>query len=59
MIEKLVRELVARRSDMESAVFLSPPSDWAAFQKRLGQYIELNTLIAELEDSLKGFEKDE
>ena len=58
-MEKIIRELVARRSEMERTVFFSPPSDWAAFQKRLGQYIELEALIDVINTSLKGMEKDE
>lgn len=59
MLEKLVRKLVADRSDMERDVFNSPPSDWPGFQRRLGAYIELERLIAELEEAMKGKENDQ
>lgn len=44
---------------MERAVFASPPNDWAGFQKRLGAYIELEALISELNEMMKGRENDE
>ena len=59
MLEKIVRALVAKRAEMERAVFASPPTDWAAFNKRLGQYIELEGLISEMETLMRGMENDE
>lgn len=43
---------------MERTVFFNPPSDWAGFQKRLGQYLELDALIGQVENALKGKEHD-
>jgi hypothetical protein len=59
MLEKLLRGLVAKRSSMESEIFEHPPADWPAFQRRLGQYLELQNLIADLNEVMKGLEKDE
>lgn len=58
MLEKLIRDLVAKRSVMESEVFEHPPADWAGFQRRLGQYYELQSLIIELNEAMKGEEHD-
>lgn len=58
-IERLARDLVARRSEMERAVFDSPPADWPAFQKRLGAYQEIAALLDEVNEAMKGLEKDE
>lgn len=59
MLEKLLRGLVAKRSAMESEIFEHPPADWPAFQRRLGQYLELQDLIIGLNESMKGLERDE
>lgn len=59
MLEKLIRELVAKRSAMESEVFEHPPANWDQFQRRLGQYYELQALIIDLNEMMKGNEKDE
>lgn len=59
MLEKLIRELVAKRSVMESEVFEHPPQTWDQFQRRLGQYYELQALIIDLNEMMKGNEKDE
>lgn len=44
---------------MESEIFEHPPADWSAFQRRLGQYLELQDLIIGLNESMKGLERDE
>lgn len=59
MLEKLYRELIERRAAMALAVFDSPPSNWDAFQKRLGQYMELADLIDIVKETMSGQEKDE
>ena len=59
MLEKLVRELVKKRSDMERDVFASPPQNWDGFQRRLGQYTELNSLIEDVAEIMSGKETDE
>lgn len=59
MLEKLYRELVERRANMALEVFDFPPQDWAAFQKRLGQYVELDSLIGIVKEAMSGQEKDE
>jgi hypothetical protein len=59
VLEKLVRELVAKRSVMESEVFEHPPADWVQFQRRLGQYHELQALIVTLNETMKGTEHDQ
>lgn len=59
MLEKLYRELIERRAEMALAVFDSPPADWPAFQRRLGQYMELADLIDIVKNTMSGLEKDE
>lgn len=44
---------------MALAVFDHPPTDWAEFQKRLGQYIELAALIDIVNEIKTGKENDE
>ena len=43
---------------MALAVFDSPPNDWAAFQMRLGQYVELAYLIDEVQQVMSGKEDE-
>lgn len=59
MLEKLYRELVERRAAMALEVFDSPPADWPAFQRRLGQYVELAALIEIVKDVMNGLENDQ
>jgi hypothetical protein len=59
VLEKFLRQLVSKRSEMERSVFDSPPSDWAGFQRRLGAYVELEELIVLVNDAMRGLEKDE
>lgn len=59
MLEKLYKELIERRAEMALAVFDSPPSDWPAFQRRLGQYIELAALIDIVKQVMSGLENDQ
>lgn len=58
MLEKLYRELIERRAKMALEVFDFPPSDWPAFQRRLGQYIELDALIILIKEAMNGDEDD-
>ncbi len=58
MLEKLYRELIERRAEMALSVFDSPPTDWPAFQKRLGAYVELAELIDIIKDAMSGKEND-
>mgnify|MGYP001598678085 CR=1 FL=1 len=44
---------------MALEVFGSPPADWSAFQKRLGQYIELAELIDIVKEAMSGKENDQ
>jgi hypothetical protein len=59
VLEKLYRELIERRAQMALEVFDSPPQDYAAFQKRLGGYVELAYLIDIVKNAMSGQEKDE
>lgn len=59
VLERIYRELLERRAEMMLAVFDSPPTDWAAFQKRLGQYVELAGLIEIVKDAMSGKENDQ
>lgn len=58
MLEKVYKELIERRAEMALAVLDSPPADWPAFQRRLGQYIELAALIDIVKDTMSGKEND-
>lgn len=59
MLEKLYRELIERRAKMALEVFDFPPSDWPAFQKRLGAYVELADLIDIVKEAMSGEERDQ
>ena len=58
MLERLYRELIERRAAMALEVFDFPPSDWPAFQKRLGAYVELDALIGIVKEAMSGQEND-
>ena len=58
-MERLLAELIERRTAMALAVFDSPPSDWSAFKQRLGAYVELAELIDIVRDAMRGKEDDE
>jgi len=59
VLEKLYRELIERRAKMALEVFDFPPSDWPAFQKRLGAYVELADLIDIVKEAMSGEERDQ
>jgi len=59
VLEKIYKELIERRAEMALAVFDSPPNDWPAFQRRLGQYIELAALIDIVKNVMAGMENDQ
>lgn len=59
MLERTYRELIERRAAMALEVFDSPPQDWPAFQRRLGQYQELAELIDIVKTAMSGEERDE
>lgn len=59
MIERIHRELIERRAAMALEVFDSPPADWPAFQRRLGQYQELADLISIVAQAMRGQENDQ
>jgi len=44
---------------MALEVFDFPPSDWPAFQKRLGAYVELADLIDIVKEAMSGEERDQ
>lgn len=58
MLERIYRELIERRAEMALSVFDSPPADWPAFQRRLGQYMELAALIDITKQAMSGQEND-
>ena len=59
MLEKIYRELIERRAAMALEMLDSPPTDWPAFQRRLGQYQELADLIDIVNKALRGEENDQ
>ena len=59
MLEKVLVALEERRVAMTNSVFDSPPGDWAAFQKRLGAYVELDSLLTLVKEIAAGKEHDE
>lgn len=52
-MEKLLLYLRTRKEDLEHAIFSYPPSNWEEFQKRLGRWVELSTIIDEIEGKVK------
>lgn len=58
MITELYTTAVKRRSQMEAEVFTHPPRDWSEFQRRLGAWHEVDLLVTELEQLIKGKEDD-
>lgn len=58
MITQLYTSVVKRRTEIETAVFLHPPRDWSEFQRRLGAWHEVDVLVTELEQLIKGKEED-
>ncbi len=58
-MDKLLKSLLERRAEIALGCFDSPPSDWAGFQRRLGQYVELQELIDIVQRAMKGSEDDE
>ena len=59
MLEKIYRELIERRAAMALEMLDSPPTDWSAFQRRLGQYQELADLIDIVNKAMRGEENDQ
>lgn len=44
-MEALLKALMQRREEMEAGVFTHPASSWEEYQKRLGRWVELSTVI--------------
>lgn len=59
MLERVYRGLIERRAAMALEMLDSPPQDWPAFQRRLGQYQELAELIAIVAQAMRGEENDQ
>ena len=59
MLERVYRGLIERRAAMALEMLDSPPQDWSAFQRRLGQYQELAELIAIVAQAMRGEENDQ
>ena len=59
MLEKIYRELIQRRAVMALEMLDSPPTDWPAFQRRLGAYQELADLIDIVNTAMRGQENDQ
>lgn len=55
-VQELYAATVQRRAELERATFEHPPTDWAEFQRRLGQWQELSLEIQEIERIVKGVE---
>lgn len=51
-MEALLNQLIVRRAEMEQAIFQHPPEDWAAFQRRMGAWVELSNLIISMQEAL-------
>jgi hypothetical protein len=55
-MEALLRELYKEREAMEQAIFEHAPTEWAEFQKRLGEWIATTNVIQKIEGKIQ--EKD-
>lgn len=55
-LQQFYAQTIQRKADLEQGVFRHPPSDWAEFQRRLGQWQELELSIREVDTIAKGEE---
>lgn len=53
MDENLLRLLIERKTAMEAGIFTHPPGSWDEYQKRLGRWSELSTLIDMISGKIK------
>lgn len=58
-LESVMNGLIKRRAEMALQAFEHPPTDWPGFTQRLGAFVEVTELIAELKDAIRGEETDE
>lgn len=49
MSQHLHQTLLERQREMEESIFRHPPETWEEFQRRRGQWIELDFVLAEIE----------
>ena len=53
MGEDLLKFLLERKGAMETGIFTHPPGNWDEYQKRLGRWSELSTLIDMISGKIK------
>ena len=53
VVNWLLRETKKRRTELVEATFVTPPQDWAGFQKALGRYHEIQAQVEQLEDLVR------
>ena len=56
-MQELLLKLLARKQEMEEAVFSMPPSGWDEFNKRLGRWIEITEQIKDIEGKIQENDK--
>jgi hypothetical protein len=59
VLDKFHAQLVERQRSIEQEAFDSPPADFAGFQKRLGQHMEVTRLMNDVAEAMKGDEGDQ
>lgn len=53
MLGNIIGAMEDRKRDLEQGVFQMPPSDWPAFQRRLGEWVGLQNAIDALNQALE------
>jgi hypothetical protein len=58
VLDKYLKQLLERQREIEQGMFDSPPVDWPATQYRLGGWAEVQRLIADIQQEMKGLEDE-
>lgn len=59
MLVHLLAELEQEKREMEAGIFIGPPQDWPAFQRRYGEWLGLDSAIRRITAIIEGEEVDE
>lgn len=59
MLTPLVNWLAAQQRELEQAVLSTPPPDWAAFQRQVGEYKVLSEVLEKIDRLQKAQEQDD
>lgn len=57
-LRKLRKALTTRRANLMEDTFTTPPADWAAFNRALGAFKEIDQQLAEVDNLLKAKEAE-